>query len=164
MSSHIVIRPANADDVSSIAAVHVAAWNEAYRHLMRLETLARYDVAARGIMWQRAIDQEAPIQVAEEDGLVVGFALAEANEVQVLYVHPAWWNIGLGTRLLAHLWARVAAEGHETGFLWTLADNIPARRFYERNGGAPGGTRKVRVGDQVLDEVLYSWNLAADPA
>jgi GNAT superfamily N-acetyltransferase len=161
MSDHIRIRLARADDVASIAAVHVASWNEAYKEIMTPETLARFDVARRGILWQRALDADVPIWVADEDGLVVGFAMADGDEVMVLYVHPAWWNLGVGRRLLDRAWQQVKAEGFETGHLWTLVDNAAARRFYERRGGVAGGTRKVQVGAQLLDEILYSWRLVS---
>lgn len=49
--------------------------------------------------------------------------------IEQLYVHPAWYGRGLGSRLL-----NVAKRELSCLDLWTFQSNVGARRFYERNG------------------------------
>ncbi len=159
MSDHIVIRRAESRDATQMAAVQVASWHEAYHDLIPPEVLDGFDLSRRAIEWRRTLDRGADAWVATEDELVVGIGKARVNEVEVLYVHPAWWNLGIGRRLLEAMWAEIAAAGHSTTFLWALSDNAAGRRFYERLGGTAGDRRPVRVGGIVLSEIAYTWRL-----
>jgi len=41
--------------------------------------------------------------------------------------------------------------------IWVLADNKPARGFYERLGGRPVREQTVEIGGAWLREVGYGW-------
>lgn len=48
--------------------------------------------------------------------------------------------------------------------LWVLAENHPARRFYERLGGVVAGSKPLETrgtGAATVDEVAYGYDLAA---
>lgn len=82
--------------------------------------------------------------------------------VEQLYLAPGATGAGLGTRLLAHALAALAAHGCPVR-LWCFAQNHGARRFYERAGFAP-----VRWGDGSGNEegqpdVLYERFAAPGP-
>jgi ribosomal protein S18 acetylase RimI-like enzyme len=93
---------------------------------------------------------EAPdtprVTVAEIGGEVVGFAQARPSrddppvrplELTALYLRAAQHGSGSGQALLD------AAVGDRSASLWVAEENPRARRFYERNGFAPDGGRKV---------------------
>jgi L-amino acid N-acyltransferase YncA len=165
--SDLTVRPARLADSGRIGEIHVAAWREAYAELMPPARLAALDVAERAAMWrhQLASGTARGIAVAEQDGVIVGFAscakqrtaaLAAAGysgEVAAIYLLRAGQGRGAG-RLLMHAMARrLIAEGYRSMALWVLAANAPARGFYERLGGVVVAER-IDGGDA---EVAYGW-------
>ena len=83
-----------------------------------------------------------------------------------IYLRAAAQRQGLGRALLQSLAAHLAlksmaSDGLSLG-LWVLATNTPARAFYERMGGLPGGERIERRDGVDLAEAAYHWtDLAA---
>jgi len=167
-----VIRPACPSDVDGIAAVHADAWQAAYPGIIPAGTLQAFTVADRrkysaGV----ALDSrpaDRPIFVAVDDGAIVGFAACGPPrdrdmpfdaELSVLNVDPDRWRCGIGRRLFAHCVAHLAASGRASLYLWVLAANERARRFYGSLGGTP---LEDRVRDAGFDgigvpEVPYGW-------
>ncbi len=85
---------------------------------------------------------------------------ASTGEVTALYVDPSAWGLGGGRQLLDTGKASLNAAGLAAAALWVLETNLAARRFYERQGWAPDGARKVDDrGDLVLLEVRYATTL-----
>ncbi|HET7648347.1 MAG TPA: GNAT family N-acetyltransferase [Gaiellaceae bacterium] len=123
-------------------------WQAAYEHLFGAERLAGLDVERRRAGWERTIREDGGVLVAERDGRVVGFASVGADrqdarrgELYAIYVLPDAWGGGAGPALLAEATRALAASFPEA-VLWVLEDNPRARRFYERAGWAPDGTRR----------------------
>jgi GNAT superfamily N-acetyltransferase len=90
-------------------------------------------------------DEKATVWVAEEEGVVVGFAAAilradeQMGELWMMAVDPDHQNRGLGTELtnVATEWMR--EEGMTHAVISTGGDpgHAPARRTYEKAGYAP---------------------------
>jgi GNAT superfamily N-acetyltransferase/chorismate mutase len=70
------------------------------------------------------------VWVAEERGVVVGFADVDGAWLDALYVRPAHTGRGVGSALLD----TVKALRPEGFGLWVFETNEPARRFYARHG------------------------------
>ena len=165
--TRLTVRPARLADSGRIGEIHVAAWREAYADLMPPARLAALDIAERAAMWrhQLASGTARGIAVAEQDRVIVGFAscakqravgLAAAGysgEVAAIYVLRAGQRRGAGRALMQAMARRLVAEGYRSMALWVLAANAPARRFYERLGGAVVAER-IDGGDP---EVAYGW-------
>jgi GNAT superfamily N-acetyltransferase len=90
------------------------------------------------------VDQSEPTLVAEGPAGLIGFVMAGegrdndvdvALELKALYVRAAWWGTGVGYALLEE------AIGDRAAYLWALAGNERALRFYERQGFRLDGTR-----------------------
>jgi GNAT superfamily N-acetyltransferase len=81
-------------------------------------------------------------------------------ELYALYVHPAWWSTGTGRALMDRVLAKVSVAGYLSITLWVLEDNARARRFYERAGFAPDGTRHVLGDLGGVTEIRYRCSLA----
>jgi L-amino acid N-acyltransferase YncA len=158
-STSVSVRRANPGDSTSIARVHVRAWQEAYAHLVPAEKLASLDVAARAASWERILGDGTTevwvAEVAQPGGAeVVGWASAgpgrgnnapRALEVEGIYVLAAHHGSGAGQALCD------AAIGASEAFLWMAADNPRAEHFYRRNGFEPDGAtdRYLMLGTHV---------------
>ena len=156
------VRRAVAADAEAVARVHVAAWQSGYRGLLPDDLLASLSVRQRTEQWHGRLAgaQDATTWVAGEP--VLGFASvgpsrdddapAGTGELYALYVHPAAWRTGVGSRLMT---AALDVLG-DAATLWVLEGNERARLFYARHGWRPDGARKQDSrGAAVLDEVRY---------
>lgn len=176
------IRPEEDGDVDAVARVQVRAWQAGYAGIMPADVLAALDADAwaRRRRGRRAAGGPFATLVAELDGTVVGFTTVGPyrhgqdnadldpayGEILALYVEPARWGTGVGPELLRRGCAVLSAEGFLEVRLWVLADNLSARRFYERAGLVADGERSVyrvrRPADQPpvdLAEVRYARRL-----
>jgi GNAT superfamily N-acetyltransferase len=156
------VRPAQVGHAEAIAAVHVAAWQHAYQEMLPPELLASLSVESRAQRWRQQLADARGGHTWVVGEPVRGFvsvgpsrdddAADDIRELYALYVHPADWGTGLGSRLMT-----VAAEVLGNGAtLWVLDANERARRFYERHGWRPDGGRKQETrGAAVLDGVRY---------
>jgi GNAT superfamily N-acetyltransferase len=52
-----------------------------------------------------------------------------------MYLEPTRLRQGIGSALWRSMLERVRRDGHRRLAVWVLADNHPARRFYEAMGG-----------------------------
>ena len=76
------------------------------------------------------------IIVAEVDGIVVGWCsrAARRSYIPYLFVMPELQRNGLGSALLRRMESMLELAGAERVHLETPADNVPAVRFYEKQG------------------------------
>lgn len=157
------VREAVVDDAPAIALVHVDGWRAAYSGILPEAFLAELSVEARANAWRGFIGQPregARFFVAEAPD-VVGFASVGPSrdeqgvgEVYAIYASPTHWSAGIGRALMEQ--AVTALHGFEAATLWVLAENVRARRFYERAGWhADGGAKDVDIGGRVVTEVRY---------
>ncbi len=77
------------------------------------------------------------------------------GEVAAFYVLPAWQGRGIGLALWDAALAALRDRGCARMQVWTLARNLPARRFYERRGGVADGEGISYIGDHGEPEVRY---------
>ncbi len=144
------VRPAVLDDAEVIAAVHHTAWVQTYSNLLPAEHWESDTVERRAQRWRERLSDDARgyPSVAVVDGQVVGFAKAgparakdgiapvRSDELWSLYVLGERHGTGIGALLLhAVLPPALPAE------LWVADANPRARRFYEKHGFMPDGTR-----------------------
>jgi GNAT superfamily N-acetyltransferase len=135
----VTIRRAAPEDAEALAHLHIDVWDDAYTGLMPQGILddRRAKVAERVSRWREILGQNPDVFLAEaEDGLI-GFAAVgrgEDNDVDIdlelksLYVRATWWGTGVGYALFE------TALGDRAAYLWVLASNARAIRFYERQG------------------------------
>jgi GNAT superfamily N-acetyltransferase len=105
--------------------------------------------------WTRILDPDAQVMciVAEVDGQVYGFANCVVHEntwetqavcyLEDLFVNPSARGHGLGTALIEWLRNAMRAEGWARLYWTTRADNVQARRLYDRFTQADGFVRYV---------------------
>lgn len=163
------IRLARATDAAAIAEIHVLSWQAAYAGQLPDDYLDNLSIRDRQHRWEQILRESTlPNQVfvlAEED-IAAGFASigpsrdddapAGTGELRAIYLHPCYWNRGLGRLLHDHALAALSHDGHRRATLWVLRTNNRARRFYHRSGWLPDGTTKIDTIDSlVLEEIRY---------
>jgi GNAT superfamily N-acetyltransferase len=161
--SSATIRRAQLADCRGIAEVHVRTWQIAYRHAFPVKVLDSLSVDDREALCRRLVESGSEVVwVAEAGNGVIGFASAgpsrtenHAAELYAIYVLPESWGSEAARELLAAARAWFAREGYATAMLWVLAENLRARRFYEREGWRADGTRVDRVRGIEIEEALY---------
>ena len=155
------LRQAEPDDASSIAALKVICWREAYRGLMPDERLDALDAKSETPDWRNWLSDEQSgliACVAEIKGELIAYALAgpmrhddhpggeiEADaELYALYIHPDHQRKGLGHRLVAWLLERLIDKDYQALGAWMLGGNLRAENFYLKLG-ATDVQKRVRI-------------------
>ena len=139
------VRPVKPEDAEAIAAIHVHAWQVAYRGIVPSAVLVSLSVEQRTEVWQQNIARAAShTSVAEEGSQILGWvsagrsrdsdALPTTGEVWGIYVAPAHWRQGVGQRLWSEAEAHLRASGFSELTLWVLKENARAIAFYNSNG------------------------------
>jgi ribosomal protein S18 acetylase RimI-like enzyme len=143
------IRPVGDADVDDLVRLSLLAWEPVFRSFEQLLGPAVYS-----LIWPdwRAGQKEAietvcrdgektTVWVAEAEGMVVGFVAYTLNEdqtgeVQLLAVHPAYQNRGIGTELNVFALQKMKESGMVMAKVETGGDSshAPARRSYEKAG------------------------------
>ena len=166
------VGPACDDDVDRIAALHVAAWRDAYRGLLPQAYLDELSVDARKAQWTRALaDPAIEVLVARHEQTLVGLASygpsrdddtdAATMELYAIYVAPRSCRRGIGRRLWQAVRRGVAARNGAAVTLWVLQGNHAAQRFYQAQGFVADGQHKTLTLDGTrLAERRYVWPAA----
>lgn len=175
----VTVRAAQPDDAPALGAIHVRAWQRAYRGgLMPDAYLDALSIDERTAMWQRALatpPRPRSGRFVAEDGRdgVIGFVAvgpaerdenAAEGEVYALNVEPHAWGRGAGRALLTAGTEWLRQAGFASAVLWVHPDNERACAFYEAAGWhADGAHRRQEVHGVEVPETRYRRDLAPDP-
>ncbi|MBM3505482.1 MAG: GNAT family N-acetyltransferase [Alphaproteobacteria bacterium] len=164
-----LVREADFDDAAAIGFVQVTTWRAAYAGILPQGYLDAMSDIRHAACWAEVLDhpeRRGVTMVAEiEEAGIIGFADcgfergaedAKKGEVTAIYVLPGHQRSGVGRALIAAGAHALQASGAGELAIWALEKN-PARRFYERLGGAVSAKRQVRFYGQELTEVCYRW-------
>jgi ribosomal protein S18 acetylase RimI-like enzyme len=168
-------------DAPVLAALHVQAWQWAYRGQLPdtfldelTATLARREAWRREMLVPRSPGERGTSEertwVTELGGRVVGFAdtrpgqdadaAPDTAELSTLYLDPQVVGTGVGRALFQHAVEDLRQRGYRVAVLWVMASNVRARRFYEIAGWRSDGTTKTVARSNVeLHEVRYRVDL-----
>ncbi len=165
----IQIRQSNTSDASAIARVRVESWRAAYRGIVPDDFLAGMDAAEWADGYRRFLDnppERIVSFVVEENGAIVGMASAGPNrdndtpysaELFLIYLLPSHWRHGIGLTLVDATARSLIYLGLSSMIVWVLAENWPARYFYEALGGQYFRERATDIEGSPLQEVSYGW-------
>jgi GNAT superfamily N-acetyltransferase len=143
--SNAVIRAMRADDMGDTFAVRTSVTENA----LSLEQLERMGITPASVA--ASLDGRARGWVAEEEGVVVAFAIADAGtrSIFALFVAPGYEGRGLGSALLAR--AVRWLQGESSGAIWlttapdTRAAALYARRGFVVTGREPDGSLRLEL-------------------
>jgi ribosomal protein S18 acetylase RimI-like enzyme len=163
----IKIRVADSGDASGIAAVHDAAWMEAYRGIIPGADLNRM-VERRGPeWWERALRRGSRIAVLDYEDGVAGYAsygrnratsLPYRGELFELYLKPEFQGLGFGRRLFTAAQRELSHHGLNSMVVWSLADNERAVHFYEHLGGLLIGRAHEVFSNIPRERLAFGWH------
>lgn len=157
----------------AVARVHVRSWPVGYRGLLPDAYLDQLRPEDRAEKYNFASSDPGEPQtvVAIEGGGIQGFAttapsrdpdLQQHGELCALYVDPEYWGRGMGLALVSAARAGLFKLGFHQAFLWVLAGNARAERFYRGDGWAADGVRRTdSMWGVTVDEVRYRRALEA---
>jgi len=170
------IHPARLDAAPAIAAVHIRAWQTAYRGIVPDSYLDTMDLAAREVRWQERLAHPSESEftfVAEladhtkkPPDTIIGFAsggperhvVADYDgELYAIYLLPEHRGKGIGRRLVAATAKWLSERGTQSLVIWVLKDNVQGRAFYEALGGQLVGEQTITIGSSSLQDVAYGW-------
>lgn len=166
------LRLAAKEDAQGIAAVHIASWKSAYKGIMPDSVLGTLDLENKIKGWERALaDEGAPIYVAVDDGIIVGFVHIctyrdgdlgppAPGEITAIYLRPDVFGVGVGAKLFERALNELAARGYGQVVLWVLEENQRAIVFYQKYGFLPDGGEKVHP-KSGLKEIRFAVECAA---
>jgi ribosomal protein S18 acetylase RimI-like enzyme len=162
----IRIRVADSDDAAGIAAVHDAAWMEAYRGIIPGSALDRM-VQRRGTRWwSHALKRGSRIAVLDFDDTVAGYAsygrnravsLPYRGEIYELYLKPEFQGLGFGRRLFTAAQRELGHHGLGSVVVWSLADNERAVDFYQHLGGFLVGRAHEMFDNVSRERLAFGW-------
>lgn len=163
------IRAATREDAERIAMLHADSWRTAYRGIYGDDFLDQHVIDDRLREWRDRFAHPAPQRhaIIIEDGAELrGFICVFGDDdpqwgslIDNLHVAPALKRGGLGTVLMRE-GARWLIEHYARSpvYLWVLADNAPARRFYEKLGAHNAETVENQVpGGNIVLTCRYTW-------
>ncbi|MDO3701138.1 GNAT family N-acetyltransferase [Micromonospora sp. C28SCA-DRY-2] len=164
----VTLRPATEADLMPVGALHQRSRVAAYSSFLPPESLAEPTAEAMGSYWVERWGWERDdhlMTVAERDGALVGFSYVgpddegdpETGLLHAIHLAPAERGRGVGRELMVDALATMRSRGWSRAVLWVLAENAPARRFYERGGWAPTGAERADlIGSAVTTQLRYA--------
>lgn len=166
----MIYRHAQHSDAEQIALLHAHSWRKTYRGLFDDDFLDKDAETNRLRVWQQRLSNNPRnqlVQVAENRGIISGFICAYGNEdetwgslIDNLHIAPDFQRQGIGTQLMAEAFAWLKKNYPDDAiYLWVMARNIQARRFYEKLGAKNGGTidKPNPVGGGSALNCRYAW-------
>ena len=144
-------------DLKSASAIYAKSWKEAYRSILKAQTLDRItDDFWIGFFHKNYKSKRFNIALVDYEGRDIaagGFGGsrdyddADRGEVTSIYLLPEVWGSGFGTSLMDFMVRQLQSQGYKKIHLWVLSDNVRAIRFYDKFGFIPSGNRKEIVFD-----------------
>ena len=141
MIEKIKIRKATNKDIDSLAKIHILAWQETYKGILKRDGLNNLKVIDKKKVWEKVIkDINTLTLVAILNDDIVGF-ISGGNarfckdkfkiEIYSIYLLRKYHSRGIGKTLYSSFCSCFKGEKI---LLWVL-DKNPSKKFYENLGG-----------------------------
>jgi len=166
----MIYRHAQAADAEQIALLHAQSWRRTYRGLFSDDFLDNQADTDRQRVWHARLTNTRPEQfvyVADDRGRIAGFVCACGRDdpqwgtlIDNLHVAAGYQRRGIGTQLMLQTFSwnqkYYSADGI---YLWVMARNAAARKFYQRLGAMNAGEvdKPNPVGGGSAINCRYAW-------
>ncbi|MDO4298824.1 MAG: GNAT family N-acetyltransferase [Lachnospiraceae bacterium] len=151
-----MIRHARSSDISRIAEIIVFGKRVAYRSIFRNDIGSFHDLQVLDLIESyQASPDIFDHMLVYDDGIIKGVInqkdAADGRELCEFYVEPFFKGKGIGRELIQFFIEEAKKQEKRKLYLWVIKDNLPARRFYEKNGFHASGEERLIEGTDVLD-------------
>lgn len=152
------------DNYLAVSKIFQKSWQEAYRNSVPQKFL---DELPADLWVERLKKPGRKTLVAIQENIYIGLVgygasrtkspeFVDWGEIMAIYLLPEYQGFGYGKKLLKEAVEKLQEEGYQKIFLWVLAKNISARRFYENNGFFPTSNQaEITIGGKKLKEIQY---------
>lgn len=146
--NNFVVRRAVESDAAAVAEVWLRSFTAALPSVRRAHT----DDQVRS-WFGEVVVPDLETWVAAVEGSVVGMMVLDGEDLDQLYLDPAWQGRGIGGRLVHQ-----AKQCRPAGLaLWTFQVNESARRFYERHSFAAAECTDGYRNEEREPDIRYVW-------
>lgn len=161
-------RSAVKNDYKAIAALHAKSWQQNYRGTFSDHFLDDEVLSDRLAVWKNRLENPKAnqfIHIVENENILEAFICGYMDDdpeygtlIDNLHVDSKFIGQRIGEKLMIDA-ARFLEEKNEVSmYLWVLASNAKAIRFYERLGGRPIATvNDFEIGDREVTKTRYHW-------
>ena len=150
MATRFTCRRATVVDAEAVAAVLSASFSL----LTFLPMLHTVEEDRRFV--EDVVLKQCDVTVAQSANRIVSFLARDEEEIRLLYTHPDFIGLGVGSLLLDS--AKASRSALE---LWCFQANMRARRFYERHGFRAIHFTDGRDNEEKAPDARYRWERAA---
>lgn len=170
-----MIREANLEDAKDIANIKISAWQSAYKGIISHYYLVNMDILNEEEKVKSIINNEDEkikgkyyVYIADNALKTLGYCNIERDfnkeyntdaTLHMLYVNPDYTNMGIGTQIFEYLKKELKEEGCNSILTTCFENNSNTRKFYEKNGGSIVGEQREKVGNQIINQIIYKLNI-----
>jgi GNAT superfamily N-acetyltransferase len=164
-------RTATSTDAADLSELGAHTFTDTFGHLYQPDDLDIFLQNHSPENWVRELNDPAfEVQVAEQDGKLVGYAKlgpphlpfeprGEAAELRQLYVVEEMKGQGVAHALINWVIDRARDKRADNLYLSVFTENHRARRFYEKYGFEPEGTYAFMVGNHADEDIVMRLKL-----
>ena len=139
-----MLRKATMQDVPRIAEIIVFGKRVAYRPIFNNDVVSFNELQVINLVEKyRNNPQAVDNMFVYDDGIIKGVInrIYKDDTVKIceFYVEPFFKGNGIGKELIQQVISEARMSKKNKVFLWVIADNLSARRFYENNGFKANG-------------------------
>ena len=151
-----MVRQVQIKDIPRIAEIIVFGKRVAYRPIFRNDRVSFNELQVCSVAeeYLSSPDKINNMRVYD-DGIIRGIInfidYGEVIELCDFYVDPFFKGKGFGRALIRSLIEEAKDNGKKQIFLWVIKDNLPARKFYEKNGFHASGQERLIDGTSIWD-------------
>ncbi len=165
----ISFRSATKNDYKMIATLHAKSWQQNYRGAFSDYFLDMEVLNDRLAVWKERLENPKRNQfvfLAEIENSFVAFVCGYIDDdpkygslIDNLHVDSEFIGQGIGEKLMIEAAKFLMEQDRLSMYLWVLASNRKAARFYERVGGRPAETvNDFDIGDREITKTRYYWS------
>jgi GNAT superfamily N-acetyltransferase len=160
------IKRATPDDAATLSKIHALSWKSAYKGIVPQKYLDRIKMDLWVATFQKWFAENVfKADILYLDNTAIGCVTygksrdekySNWGEIVSIYMHPDYYRKGYGQKLFAHALEQLKSEGYKNCYLWVLASNANARRFYEKNGFIWNGEKgQIEIMGEKLTDLRY---------
>jgi len=164
----ITYRKPEPDEAEAFATLHVQCWRECYPGILPAALMATFSTEKRLPMWKAALgNPERFVMGAYAGGQPCGFVMSGPSDEKyipdqdghlwALYIAAPQHRLGIGRHLVYVATQHWLARGGHSMTIGVLAENKPARAFYERLGAELARFSTYNWGGFDLPDCIYVW-------